>query len=112
MSMGPLGMIGSAAGSPMAQRTGTDVEKADQETANQSRQAKAEQNAENAAGIGHTEEDSGAQDRDADGRRIWELPEEKQEEATGDEQQSPPQADTPLSRDATGERGNHLDLSG
>ena len=67
MSVGPLGGIaGSVAGSPLAQSKGSDVERAQQDAANQTRRTKADQKAENAAGIGEADgEDHEAADRDA-----------------------------------------------
>ena len=63
-----------------------------------------------AAGVGETEQDEQASDRDADGRRLWEKP------ATSDQQpadeESPPQTDRPAGRDPHGQCGQHLDLQG
>jgi hypothetical protein len=106
-----MGMIGSIAGTPLSQTKGSEVEKAVQDTESQARTTQAQQRAESAAGIGQTEEDSEANDRDADGRRLWEV-----------QQQSPPKDrasaadaavdDPPRSKDPTGMSGNTLDLSG
>jgi hypothetical protein len=108
--MGPLGIIGSAAGTPLAQTRGSDVDRASQETESQARQAKADLKAEQASGIGQTEEDQQTSDRDADGRRIWEVGEEpsSDQEKEADEQA----ADSPRSKDPSGDRGQQLDLSG
>src|SRR5688500_13754683 len=63
-----------AAGAPLAQTKGAELERAQQETAQQQRQVQTDAKAELAAGIGTTEEQSGPEgDRDADGRRPWEL---------------------------------------
>lgn len=109
MSMGPLGGIaGSAAGSPLAQTKGSDVERAKDETAAQQRRVQSEKKAESAAGIGETDgEDHETADRDADGRRLWEAQPEADK----------PEADARgenlrKSKDATGQSGNLLDLSG
>jgi hypothetical protein len=64
--------------------------------------------AESAAGIGETGEDSEVSDRDADGRRLWEE-QLGNASADGPEPTEHPEA---LSKDATGDRGNQLDLSG
>ncbi len=114
MSIGPLGFIGSAAGTQYSQAKGSETERTQQDEAAQSRQTKTTEKAENAAGIGETEQDEQAGDRDADGRRIWERPEEKQPE---DKDQDEPAADgngpaDSQSKDPTGHRGNQLDLSG
>ena len=55
MSIGPTGGIaGSAAGSPLAQTSGSEVERAQQDAASQKRRIQMNQKAENAAGIGET----------------------------------------------------------
>lgn len=105
MSVGPTGMMGNFAGTPLSQAKGTDTEKTQQDTANQSRQVAGDQSAESAQGIGEAEQDEQTHERDADGRRLWEKPPKK-----GKHQQSG--KDSPTSRDATGNRGNQLDLSG
>lgn len=107
MSIGPSGIIGSAAGSQLSQAQGTDLNKAQQDTANQARQIETDRKAESAAGIGETEQDEQISDRDADGRRLWEEPLGKgeQEDETTTE---PPHK----SKDATGSKGNKLDLNG
>lgn len=113
MSVGPTGIPSSIAGAPLSQTRGSDLDRTQSETAHQARQTQANQRAERAAGVGHTEQDHGASDRDADGRRPWEIG-------------APPPSDTPddevdeaghgpesrKGRDATGERGTRLDLSG
>ena len=112
MSVGPTGMVGGVAGAPLAQTKGAETDRAQQETSNQARQTQSDQHAENAAGIGQTEQDEQASDRDADGRRPWEL----QAEQTGDQQaQDDDQQQTDrqsLSRDPSGESGSQLDVSG
>ena len=109
MTFGPLGVIGSVAGSPLSQAKGNEVDRAQQDAANQTRETKNDQRAEQAAGIGETEQDEGASDRDADGRRLWEDPSGDKQTSTDEdqEQQHPPQ-----SKDPTGQSGQHLDLSG
>jgi hypothetical protein len=110
MSVGPLGIIGSIAGSPLAQTKGADIDKNKADAANQQRQTETNLQAESAAGIGRTEEDAETSDRDADGRRVWELggstPRPAEEPA--DESSAAP----PLAKDPTGDCGNTLDLSG
>lgn len=108
MSIGPAGFIGSFAGTPMSQSQGSDVDRARGERANQQRQVASEQQAEKAAGIGATDEDQAAEDRDADGRRLWEVDEQVTVEQGPEDEQAPARQ----SRDASGESGSHLDLSG
>jgi hypothetical protein len=110
MSVGPLGGIaGSAAGSPLSQTKGSEVERARQDANSQQRRVESDQKAESAAGVGETDgENHETEERDADGRRAWELPaEDKSGESTDEHGQtkSPP-------KDPTGNSGNLLDLSG
>jgi hypothetical protein len=112
MSVGPMGFFSSIAATPLSQSKGNDVDRDGQESAGQSAQVANEAKAENAAGIGATDgEEHGAAERDADGRRIWEKPPGKKRVAA-------PAAETPLasspviSKDASGESGNELDLTG
>jgi hypothetical protein len=101
----PLGLAGAAAATPLAQRQ-SETDQAQHEAASHARQASGEKQAENASGIGQTDEDQPAFDRDADGRRIWEIraPREKEDDEAVPE---PTQA-----KDTTGEVGGQLDLSG
>ena len=111
MSVGPLGSIGaSAAGSPLQQAQGSEVERAGQDATSQQRRVQTDQKAESAAGVGEADgDDHEAEERDADGRRLW-------EEASKPEGEPAETDDTPLppqrSKDTTGESGNLLDLSG
>jgi hypothetical protein len=109
MSVGPLGGVNvSAAGSPLAQTTGTDVERASQDVGAQHRSVVYEKKAEAAAGVGQPDgEEHQTDERDADGRRPWEFPPDKQKNPADDAADR-----TPPSRDATGARGNLLDLTG
>ena len=114
MSLGPLGGIASsAAGSPLSQTKGSEVERAEQESASQARRVQADQQADSAAGIGEADgEDHETAERDADGRRLWEGP--PQGQAAEAEQADPDRSpdEHPRSRDSTGQRGNLLDLTG
>lgn len=105
MSIGPLGHVtASAAGSPLAQTKG-DANQAKHAADVQQRRAAVDQKAESAAGIGETDgEDHETEERDADGRRVLEIPSREKKEQEDDQ----PQA----SKDATGELGRLLDLSG
>jgi hypothetical protein len=108
MSVGPLGgIIVSAAGTPAAQAKGSETERVAQDAVNQQRQAMTERLAEAAAGIGETDgNDHEANERDADGRSPWRFP------AHGQDHAGEPSSRTPASKDASGESGNQLDLSG
>lgn len=105
MSVGPLGVSGSFAAAPLAQNKATEDRMA-QQTAEEARSTQARQNAEQAAGIGEMDQDQGAYERDADGRRPWERPAPPRPE-----EEEPPAPDRSV-RDPTGERGQQLDLTG
>ncbi|NQU19959.1 MAG: hypothetical protein HQ567_01650 [Candidatus Nealsonbacteria bacterium] len=110
MSIGPMaGIVGSAAGSPLAQTQGSETERAAQDAAAGQRRTESDRKADAAAGIGEADgEDHEAADRDADGRRLWEAPPEGSDGQSGEE--TPPEDHK--SRDPSGESGNLLDLSG
>jgi hypothetical protein len=108
MSMGALGVTASVAGTPLQQSRGSDVDTSQQAARDQARRADAARHAEAAAGVGETAEDQETEDRDADGRRLWERPPEPA--ASGDG--APETAPAGLSKDATGQSGVHLDLLG
>ena len=113
MNVGPLGMIGSAAGSPLSQIKGSDADKSTQAATDQSRRTDSADNAEKAAGIGQTEQDEQASDRDADGRRLWERSDASTDRAS--QERDAPDGDAPgqapQSKDASGQSGSQLDLS-
>lgn len=116
MSVGPLGgVLGSVAGAPLAQTKGSETERSASDSASRARGADADRKAEQSSGVGQTQEDQGASDRDADGRRMWEAPEDTVDiESTGEEQSdtdAAPTLPTKESKDATGEAGNSLDLT-
>lgn len=113
MSVGPLGGIaGSVAGSPLAQKHGSEVERAGQENGAQQRRIAVDQKADSAAGIGEANgEDHQTADRDANGRRLWEGAAES-EDADEQETASSEESQQQKSKDATGQSGNLLDLSG
>ncbi len=111
MSVGPLGMIGSSAASTLAQSQGTEVSRTQQETASQLRQTQMSEKAENASGVGQTEQDEQATDRDADGRRPWEIGATRPEEESAEPDTAPEDA-TRRGKDPTGLTGRQLDLSG
>lgn len=110
MSVGPLGgLVGSAAGAPLAQTSGSETERSAREGGALDRQVDANQRAELAAGIGQTEQDQESSERDADGRRLWESPNKA---AKGDPTIAGADSSIRQSKDATGQCGNQLDLTG
>lgn len=106
MSVGFGGVAASAAGVQLAQTTGSDVDRNAQEVAGEVRKSDYQLKAEAAAGIGETDgENHESEDRDADGRRPWQNTHHPSEEE-GDE------SEDHQSKDASGQAGNLLDLSG
>lgn len=103
---GATGIVGSAAGSQLSQTSSASSERAARDAASTDQTTAADKAAESAAGIGRTEEDQEASDRDADGRRLWETPVSDEQEQTDDssQHQRPP--------DPRGESGTTLDLMG
>ena len=111
MSVGPLGgIVGSAAGAPLSQTTGTETERTQRESSASGRLTDSQEKSEQAAGIGTTEQDQEASDRDADGRRLWEAPPKED----SPEQTGPPEDEenVPKGTDPSGEAGSTLDLMG
>lgn len=110
MSIGPLGgLFASAAGAPLAQSSGSEVDRARQEAAAQKREIKAQEKAADAAGIGQTDgEQHQSHDRDADGRRPWEIAADPRREPNAESADETPRAPA----DPTGQSGNQLDLTG
>lgn len=96
----------SAAGAPLSQKTGA-TERTKQDTSAQQRTEQTDLKAEEASGIGHTEEDQETSERDADGRRLWEAGSEAKEEEASTEE-----IPTKRAKDPTGEMGKSLDLTG
>ena len=110
MSIGSLGIVGSLAGTTLVQKS-ADVDKTQRDAADAARKTEAAALAESAEGIGQTEEESQAEERDADGRRLWERPAKK----PADEQNEEITASTPaiaLVKDPEGISGGTLDLTG
>lgn len=105
MNVGSMGgVMGSAAGAPLAQTSGSETERTQKDAAVSQRQGIHEKKAADAAGIGTTEQDQEASERDADGRRFWEHAEKKPDEPASE---APRQA-----KDPTGASGTSLDLTG
>lgn len=109
MSVGPMGgLLASAAGAPLAQSKGSDVDRAQQDSSAQQRRVQTDKKAESAAGIGEADgEDHATGERDADGRRLWE-----QMPGGGDGSGAESGSGQSQSKDPTGQSGSLLDLSG
>ena len=103
MSIGPLGASAGAAGSPLAQAKGAELEQA--RLGAHRRQEYYDEKAEAAAGIGQPDgEDHETDQRDADGRRP---PEDQPQPGPRDVAQT-----ARLSKDPSRQSGNLLDLTG
>ena len=116
-SVGPLGGIpASAAGAPLSQARGSDAERNAQDVNSSERRSQSADKAQKAAGIGQTEGDQEASERDADGRRLWEDPPGAGTEDQAAEEKQPDETATPATKpptkDAYGHAGNQLDLTG
>lgn len=107
-SLGPI--LPGVAGAPLAQSRGTETQRSQQLHDTQQRTADQAQKAEDAAGIAQTDgEEHETEERDADGRRLWEQ--SPQAAATGDAAAG--DSPTPhVAKDPTGLSGSQLDLSG
>jgi len=101
------GVLGSAAGAPLSQTSGAATERSQRDSATVQRQFDADAKAEEASGIGQTEEDEQTDERDADGRRLWERGKRRANAETDRDDASGRQ-----SKDTSGEAGNSLDLVG
>jgi hypothetical protein len=110
MSIGLVGGIASgAAGAPLAQTRGTDVERAQQEASAAALHAAGQQKAETAAGIGEADgQEHQTAERDADGRLPWNI---RPPEAAAAKPGEPPPPPVPA-KDPSGTSGNLLDLTG
>jgi len=110
MTMAPLGgIVTSAAGAPLSQTAGSETERVQKDALHQQRQTDSSQQAETAAGIGQTDEDQQSSERDADGRRLWESPGKPQKPAAKEETTA---TVARQSKDASGQSGTQLDLTG
>src|SRR6476620_8575431 len=107
MSMIPSSGAAGLAGIPIAQAKGTETDRAIRETANKAREVSSDKRAEDASGIGTTEEESAAGERDADGRQILEL-----RRARPKSDATPPDSAASRAKDPAGQSGTQLDLEG
>lgn len=107
MSLGPLGGVtGSAAGAPLSQTKGSETERSLQDASGAERATGMADKADTASGVGETQQDQETSDRDADGRRLWEV-DQRPETTESDDDEQPRQ-----SKDASGSSGTRLDLTG
>ena len=110
MSIGPTFTAAGLAGAPLAQTKGSEIERAQQDSMSHQRRVTSDAKANDAAGIAATDgEDTQPQERDADGRRLWEKPLGKQGKASTAASNS---AEPRQSKDPQGQSGSQLDLTG
>lgn len=110
MSVGPMsGVLGSAAGAPLSQTSGSETERSAKDASATQRKVTSDNKADQSAGIGQTEGDQATSERDADGRRLWEdnQARDRREEQSASEPEPPRQA-----KDPSGMSGGSLDLTG
>jgi hypothetical protein len=113
MSMGPVGgLVGSAAGAPLSQTTGSETERTQRDMAAQHRQLDANERSERASGIGQTEHDQESSERDADGRRLWEAPTKPGKDGKDQPSDGTAVGEARQSKDPSGQSGTKLDLTG
>lgn len=112
MDVGAMGgIVGSVAGTGRAQRANSENTRETQDVNNQVREAAAEKKAEAAADVGETDaDDQNANERDADGRRLWEESAKGKSKSAQKSDDDTPTA-PPLSKDPRGEMGARLDLT-
>lgn len=103
MSIGPTTFMASLAS--LSQARGNETERTQHDTAAKERQIASAEHAERAAGVGTTEGDEAAGDRDADGRRLWERPPKPKHAGTGNDEPA-------ATKDPSGQSGSLLDLTG
>lgn len=103
MSIGPTTFAASLAS--LSQARGNEIEHTQHDTAAKERRIASDEHAESAAGVGTTEGDEAAGDRDADGRKLWERPPKSKHAEAADEEQT-------VTKDPSGQSGTLLDLSG
>ncbi len=101
------GALGSAAGAPLSQTKGSEAERAQKDAGARERLVDGQNRSEKASGIGTTDEDQQTDERDADGRRLWETQgKKKAADGEGESEQER------RAKDPTGMSGNELDLTG
>jgi hypothetical protein len=102
------GVLAGAAGAPLAQSSGAETERTQKDSSVRERVADGQSKSERASGIGTTDADQQTDERDADGRRLWEQQEQRKKAAADGDAAEPRRA----VKDPTGVSGNSLDLTG
>jgi hypothetical protein len=98
---------GINAATPLTQSKGTDADRAVHEISIHKEKTTSDTRADEAAGIGQTDGDQHEiEEREADGRMPWQWPDGQPNDSKSESTKTSP------SRDATGQCGNLLDLTG
>jgi len=105
MSIGPLDIAASVAGTPLSLKKGSAVERLQREVGAQQRKVYHNEKAEAASGVGEPDgENHETAERGSDGRRpLGNTPEREEIEVS---------RDAPQSKDPSQQSGNLLDLTG
>ncbi len=111
MSISSLGIIGGLAAAQTAGIKSASTERTLQDVADQAHEVDSEQKAEKSSGVEQTDQEQQTADRDADGRRLWEAPAKRSKAGKPADLATQPDSEPP-GKDATGDVGGHLDLSG
>lgn len=104
-------IVSSSAGAPLSQTGGAAAERAAKDSAANERGVEAEFRSERSAGVGQAEGDERAGERDADGRRLWERPAERQDPPEQEREEAGPAPPLHGQADHPG-LGETLDLVG
>ena len=111
MNIGSIGIVAGMA-AQVAQSRATEVDRVQQENTVQEREVESAHEAEQAEGVGLTQEESAAGDRDADGRLAWQFGNQTPTEPATPAS-SALSAETPHhAKDPSGQAGTQLDLEG
>ena len=109
MSVGPtVSILASAAGTPLAQVKGSEIDRARRETDAFKIQLHRESQADTAAGVAASDgQEKSATERDADGRQAWQVPERPAKAG-----KTVAKGRTSMAYDPANDSGTELDLCG
>ncbi len=109
MSVGPaVSILASAAGTPLAQTKGSEIDRARRETDAFQIKLHQESQADAAAGVAASDgQGKSITERDADGRQAWEIPHRPAKTKT-----IPAAGRRPMAYDPANDSGTELDLCG
>jgi hypothetical protein len=110
MSIVPTSFAAGFAGAIAARPAAPEAERVSEATRAHEKEQSAAEESERASGMGEAEGEQATQDRDGDGRQVFDMTSEEKKKPTS----TPEPADAPAgaAKDPTGECGNILDLQG